>query len=180
VYWIYASAIFLLATVALVFSIIQTRANNASLQRMAKHHAQVTVIRAAKAVVIDSTELVPGDVVSLADETNQTLACDMILLQGECVVNESSLTGESVPVIKTSIPSGAGYVFLFIYVDFGCRRFVFSVQSACSPCSFLWYQFEESQGLSPRFGCSNRISHGKGGNDSTNFISQDSSLPILS
>lgn len=51
-------------------------------------------------------DLVPGDLVSLEDQSNHPLVCDMILLSGECVVNESSLTGESVPVIKTAISSG--------------------------------------------------------------------------
>lgn len=71
-----------------------------------QQQAQVTVVRGDRKLVLDSMDLIPGDVISLEDQTNHNLVCDVILLRGECVVNESSLTGESVPVIKTEIPSG--------------------------------------------------------------------------
>ena len=34
----------------------------------------------------------------------QVMPCDIILLNGNCVLNESMLTGESIPVIKSSLP----------------------------------------------------------------------------
>ncbi|MBN8488286.1 MAG: hypothetical protein J0M20_11265 [Burkholderiales bacterium] len=51
-----------------------------------------------------STQLLPGDLIRL--EENVQLPCDVALLVGQCVMNESSLTGESVPVVKDAIPWG--------------------------------------------------------------------------
>jgi len=40
-----------------------------------------------------------------SDENHKVLPCDFIILSGSCVVNESILTGESIPQIKDSIKS---------------------------------------------------------------------------
>jgi len=45
--------------------------------------------------------LVPGDVIRVPENT--LMPCDMILMTGTCIVNESMLTGESIPVIKQPI-----------------------------------------------------------------------------
>ena len=50
---------------------------------------------------ISSQALVPGDV--LVVPNNCVMPCDMVLLTGSCIVNESMLTGESVPVIKNAL-----------------------------------------------------------------------------
>uniref|UniRef100_A0A672H7F0 P-type ATPase A domain-containing protein n=1 Tax=Salarias fasciatus TaxID=181472 RepID=A0A672H7F0_SALFA len=50
-----------------------------------------------------STELVPGDVITVP-ANGMIMPCDAVLVQGTCIVNESMLTGESVPVTKTSLP----------------------------------------------------------------------------
>lgn len=51
---------------------------------------------------IPSEHLVPGDVVVIPPQ-GCMMQCDAVLLQGNCIVNESMLTGESVPVTKTAI-----------------------------------------------------------------------------
>eukprot|EP00064_Thunnus_orientalis_P008781 superscaffoldBa00001070_g8804 len=51
-----------------------------------------------------STELVPGDVIVIPGN-GMIMPCDAVLVRGTCIVNESMLTGESVPVTKTSLPS---------------------------------------------------------------------------
>lgn len=52
--------------------------------------------------MIPSEHLVPGDVVVIPPQ-GCMMQCDAVLLQGNCIVNESMLTGESVPVTKTAI-----------------------------------------------------------------------------
>lgn len=44
-------------------------------------------------------QLVPGDLVQISSH-GCVLQCDAVLLSGTCIVNESMLTGESVPVTK--------------------------------------------------------------------------------
>lgn len=57
-----------------------------------------------KPLTISSAELVPGDIFVVPD--NAAMPCDAILLNGSCIMNESMLTGESVPVLKNSLPYG--------------------------------------------------------------------------
>lgn len=50
---------------------------------------------------VDLHELVIGDVVIL--EEGVQIPGDLVLLEGDCLVNESSITGNSVPVVKTAV-----------------------------------------------------------------------------
>ena len=52
---------------------------------------------------IDSINLVPGDVIAIPSD-GCIMPCDAVLLAGTCIVNESMLTGESVPVMKSALP----------------------------------------------------------------------------
>ncbi|KAJ2848923.1 hypothetical protein GGI22_005636, partial [Coemansia erecta] len=52
---------------------------------------------------IESSELVPGDIVDLGSSGLSMLPCDAVILEGDCIVNESMLTGESVPELKRSL-----------------------------------------------------------------------------
>jgi cation-transporting ATPase 13A1 len=61
----------------------------------------VHVFRSGAWTRISSSLLVPGDLVSICRSGDTEAApCDALLLAGKCVVNESLLTGESVPQIK--------------------------------------------------------------------------------
>jgi hypothetical protein len=67
--------------------------------------AQVDVLRDGRFVRLPSPALVPGDII-IAEPG--TLACDAVLLQGEVIVDENMLTGESVPVRKVGAAQAGG------------------------------------------------------------------------
>ena len=52
---------------------------------------------------IDSEELVPGDLVNLQHPDLAIVPADLLLISGDGIINESMLTGESVPVSKAAM-----------------------------------------------------------------------------
>lgn len=67
----------------------------------------LSVIEKCAGLHIDSSELVPGDVIDVSDTTLTSFPADLLLLSGDAIVNESMLTGESVPVSKIPIDDAA-------------------------------------------------------------------------
>ena len=51
--------------------------------------------------IIDSEDLIPGDIIEIKNMS--MMHCDAVLLNGNVIVNESILTGESVPITKTPV-----------------------------------------------------------------------------
>jgi cation-transporting P-type ATPase 13A2 len=78
------------------------------LKQMAEMGTMVTVFRDGEMCKISSDDIVPGDVIVMED--HMQVPCDIMLLNGQCVVNESNLTGESIPIIKTGLPFDGGIV----------------------------------------------------------------------
>ena len=71
------------------------------------------VYRDSKWIPIKSNEVVPGDVCALpftdkVDSDGLTMPCDLVLLQGSCIVNEAMISGESTPLLKESIEDTDG------------------------------------------------------------------------
>ncbi|NXC19393.1 AT132 ATPase, partial [Corythaeola cristata] len=106
-YYYYAACIFLISTISLGLSLYETRKQSTTLQNMAKMSVGIQVRRPnGEEMVVSSADLVPGDCISLPAD-GLLVPCDAALLTGECMVNESMLTGESVPVMKTPLPGGS-------------------------------------------------------------------------
>nr|XP_054590406.1 polyamine-transporting ATPase 13A3 isoform X3 [Nothobranchius furzeri] len=108
-YYYYATAIVFMSVVSIATSLYNIRKQYVMLHDMVAAHSvvRVSVCRGDKGENIEqamSTELVPGDVIAVP-ANGMVMPCDAVLFQGTCVVNESMLTGESVPVTKTSLPS---------------------------------------------------------------------------
>ncbi|KAF6344042.1 ATPase cation transporting 13A2 [Rhinolophus ferrumequinum] len=104
-YW-YALCIFLISSISICLSLYKTRKQSQTLRDMVKLSVQVCVCRpGGEKEWVDSSELVPGDCLMLPQEGG-LMPCDAALVAGECMVNESSLTGESIPVLKTALLEG--------------------------------------------------------------------------
>jgi len=99
-YYIFAIAIAIIAIVSIVQTLIETRRRMTELSNMARFECTVTVVSQGVFVKRSSLDLTPGDIVVVG---TGVLPCDMTLLDGGCVVNESMLTGESVPVQKRGV-----------------------------------------------------------------------------
>ncbi|XP_042231974.1 polyamine-transporting ATPase 13A3-like isoform X3 [Homarus americanus] len=108
-YVLYATCIFLVSCLSIIVSLHETRKQSQSVHDMveASNTSNISILRATPEettveVEVNATELVPGDVVVLPS-TGCSMPCDAVLISGNAIVNESMLTGESVPVTKTPI-----------------------------------------------------------------------------
>ncbi|KAI5461058.1 hypothetical protein BGZ63DRAFT_356009 [Mariannaea sp. PMI_226] len=99
-YYYYAGCIFIMSVGSIVTTLIETRATMKRLRDISRFECDVRVLRNGFWRYINSGDLVPGDVYELSDPNLTQLPSDSLLLTGDCIVNESMLTGESVPVSK--------------------------------------------------------------------------------
>lgn len=99
-YYYYAACIFLISVLSIFDSLNEQKKISKNLAEMSHFHCDVRVLRDKFWTTISSSELVPGDIYEVSDPNIKILPCDSILLSSDCIVNESMLTGESVPVSK--------------------------------------------------------------------------------
>jgi magnesium-transporting ATPase (P-type) len=110
-YRIYALIILLFVIGSIVFQVLLVRGEQKKINSMADS-SLVTVFRKKKDKLamrdayyedkVDSTRLVPGDIIYI--NPDEKVPCDLILLDGQALIDESLLTGESVPMLKTPVP----------------------------------------------------------------------------
>lgn len=107
-YVYYASVIVLMSVLSIGVDVYQIRKNQRALRDTICSSGTVDILRhkldedSVEVQTKPSTQLVPGDIV-LIPSRGCVMQCDAVLLNGNCIVNESMLTGESVPVTKTPI-----------------------------------------------------------------------------
>ncbi|KAH8406408.1 hypothetical protein KR222_000122, partial [Zaprionus bogoriensis] len=131
-YYYYACVILLMSIFGILMSTIQTkkvrlkylehRKNVINLIAFTLQNQDVlqeTVENTGNALIVNpkgvATELptrtlVPGDIIEVPS-TGCTMQCDAVLLSGNCILDESMLTGESVPVTKTPLPMKRDIIF---------------------------------------------------------------------
>uniref|UniRef100_A0A8C5QBH1 Cation-transporting ATPase n=1 Tax=Leptobrachium leishanense TaxID=445787 RepID=A0A8C5QBH1_9ANUR len=101
----YALAIICMAIISIIATIYLLRMQSVKLHRMVESHnnVMVTVLQRNGGIKeVESRQLVPGDVIILTGKKFY-LPCDAVLISGGCITNEGMLTGESIPVTKTSL-----------------------------------------------------------------------------
>ncbi|KAI9700427.1 MAG: hypothetical protein M1836_002442 [Candelina mexicana] len=94
-YYYYAACIFLISVISITTTLVETKAVDSS--------SLLNIVSSTVGRHVPSSELVPGDIYEVTDPALTQFPCDSLLLTGDCIVNESMLTGESVPVSK--VPS---------------------------------------------------------------------------
>lgn len=110
-YWqysLFSLSMILLFEATVAFSRIR---NLKTLRGMSNPTRNLFVFRDGNWTEINSENLVPGDLISLkrgqvqsnASTNDGIVPCDCLLLTGSMVVNEASLTGESIPQMKESV-----------------------------------------------------------------------------
>uniref|UniRef100_A0A673M6D9 Probable cation-transporting ATPase 13A2 n=1 Tax=Sinocyclocheilus rhinocerous TaxID=307959 RepID=A0A673M6D9_9TELE len=107
-YYYYAACILIISLISIGLSLYEIRKvcryylNRQNVFNVALFFGQTCLFVFPEEECVSSEELVPGDCIVIPAE-GLLLPCDAALLAGECMVNESMLTGESIPVMKTPL-----------------------------------------------------------------------------
>ena len=120
-YQIYASVILATTAVSILLTLWDSYYTMKNLRKMSFYETSVKVFRGVHDYMdtsgektnikpeiqsfqktVSSLDLIPGDLIEVPENT--VIPCDLILLNGSCIMNECMLTGESIPVLKNALP----------------------------------------------------------------------------
>ncbi|KAJ2801014.1 hypothetical protein H4R20_003839 [Coemansia guatemalensis] len=99
-YYYYSGAILLISAVSIASTLISTKQASRRIREMSTYVCPTLVLRENRWHEVQSSQLVPGDIIDISLPGFEVLPCEVILLEGDCIANESMLTGESVPESK--------------------------------------------------------------------------------
>jgi cation-transporting ATPase 13A2 len=117
-YYYYAFAIAVISISSILGTLFETKRTVERMREMSRFHCDVRVLVEQQCklnavlcvgwnwqigVTMDCSNLVPGDIFDSSDPDLAVFPCDALLLCGDAIVNESMLTGESVPVSKVPV-----------------------------------------------------------------------------
>ncbi|KAH9036902.1 P-type ATPase [Lactarius hengduanensis] len=122
-YYYYAFCIALISAVSITTTLIDTRKTIARMRELSRFTCPVSVfvdgsceslfrsrplrgLSQPQGSSVTRPDLVPGDIINLTEPPLSVLPADLVLLSGDAIVNESMLTGESVPVGKIPVKDG--------------------------------------------------------------------------
>eukprot|EP00922_Rhytidocystis_sp_ex-Travisia-forbesii_P053637 GHVS01079607.1.p1 GENE.GHVS01079607.1~~GHVS01079607.1.p1 ORF type:complete len:1225 (+),score=178.47 GHVS01079607.1:90-3677(+) len=88
-----------------LMKVLVKRKSEYQVKQMTEVKSRITVLRNLQWIRISSENIVPGDVIALEEKT--PVCCDCVLVDGRCVIDESSLTGEPTPVPKIPLSASA-------------------------------------------------------------------------
>ncbi|KAG2774185.1 putative cation-transporting ATPase 13A3 [Phytophthora cactorum] len=108
-YWDMGIVMTLVVLGTAIINIYTKRKMQAAIVKMTRYRTEVSVLRDNQWQELESSQLVPGDLIKVAE--NWILPCDLVIVKGSTVCDESMLTGESMPVQKTPIPDNNNTVY---------------------------------------------------------------------
>ena len=106
-YIYYSICIIVLSVFSIAWALYMTYSEQKKVISMTKGDFVIEVLRDSVVENIWQKDLVPGDIV-IIPQRGCSMNFDALLLTGSCIVNESMLTGESVPVTKAPFSQASG------------------------------------------------------------------------
>lgn len=103
-YTTYALIIIAMSALSIAWEVVSQVRNDTKLHELVKMDASVRVVRDQHVSSIAVSRLVVGDVVLVEEGL---VPADIVLIAGECTADESTLTGEAIPIIKQQLHAQA-------------------------------------------------------------------------